>query len=53
MYVGVGQGIVHECLEKFLDLCNFAILTRINKEFEANVFMLLIPQEAFTTLFVS
>jgi hypothetical protein len=28
-------------------------LTRINREFEADVFMPLIPQEAFSTIFVS
>ena len=45
VFVVGGQGVVEKCLSDYPDLCKFAILTRINREFEADVFMPPIPED--------
>ena len=53
VFVCGGQAVVQKCIDDYRDLCKFAILTRINREFKADIFMPLIPEESFSTVFLS
>ena len=43
IYVVGGQGVFQQCLTEYQDLCKFVIVTRINKDYEADVFMPEVP----------
>lgn len=53
IYIIGGQGLYQQCLKEYQDLCKFVILTRINKEYQADVFMPEVPKDKFSTVFLS
>jgi len=48
-----GSSIFEKCLNEYQDLCKLVIITRINKDFEADVFMPQMPTDKFSPVFIS
>lgn len=53
IYVVGGQGVFEKCLTEYQHLCKLVITTRINKDYEADVYMPELPKDRFSPIFVS
>lgn len=53
IYVVGGQGVFEKCLTDYQHLCKLVINTRINKDYDADVYMPEVPKDKFTPVFVS